>query len=79
MMSLMSQPDERPAPFIMERVGKVSETDRRFDIEFWQRQGSSAIFAAAWQMVIDAYRWKGKSDSELTFQRSVECVKSLRS
>jgi hypothetical protein len=72
MMALMEERRD-----IMERVGKVSESNRRFDVEFWQRQGSTAIFAAAWQMVVDAHRWK-KSDAELELQRSVECVKSLR-
>jgi hypothetical protein len=64
---------------IMERIGKVSESDRSFDVEFWQRQGSNAIFAAAWEMVEEAYRWKGGSESELEFQRSVERFKPLRS
>jgi hypothetical protein len=64
--------------FVMERVGKVSETGREFDIRFWQRQGSTAIFAAAWEMVVEAYRWKKKSESELAFQRTVECIKPLR-
>ena len=65
-------------PFVMERIGKLSESDRSFDIEFWQRQGSTAIFAAAWEMVVEAYRWKKKSESELEFQRTVECLKPLR-
>jgi hypothetical protein len=25
--------------------------DREFDIEFWQEQGTEAIFSAAWEMV----------------------------
>jgi hypothetical protein len=41
---------------IMERIGKMSESDRSFDVEFWQRQGSNAIFAAAWEMVEEALR-----------------------
>ncbi len=60
----------------MERVGKVSENSRAFDVEFWQRQGSTAIFAAAWEMVVEACHQKKKGDSELTFQRTVESVKS---
>ena len=48
----------------MERLGKVSESDRKFDVEFWQRQGSTAIFSAAWEMVVEAQRWKRKSESE---------------
>ncbi len=63
----------------MERIGSLGDTGRQFDLEFWQRQGSTAIFAAAWSMVVEAHRWKNKSDSELAFQRSVECIKPLRS
>jgi hypothetical protein len=63
--------------FIMERLGKMSEATREFDVEFWQRQGSTAIFAAAWAMVVEAHRWKNQSESELTLQRSVESIKSL--
>ena len=68
---------ERP-PLVMERMGKLSESDRSFDIEFWQRQGSTAIFAAAWEMVVETYRWKKKSDSELAFQRTVERFEQRR-
>ena len=50
-------------PRIMERIGKMSESDRSFDVEFWQRQGSNAIFAAAWKMVEEAWRWQGGSES----------------
>ncbi len=67
------------SPKIMERIAKVSASDRSFDVEFWQRQGSNAIFAAAWEMVEEAWRWKGRSESELEFQRSVELLKPLRS
>jgi hypothetical protein len=68
------QQDDWPIPLVMERIGKVSESGRSFDIEFWQRQGSTAIFAAAWELVVDAYRFKNR-ESELTFQRSVESIK----
>lgn len=62
----------------MERLGRVSESDRSFDIEFWQKQGPSAIFAAAWQMVIDTYKLKGWSDSELRLQRSIEKLERMQ-
>ena len=78
-MIMMSQSNHPSAPLIMERLGKLSEGGRSFDVEFWQRQGSSAIFAAAWEMVVEANQWKKKSDSELAFQRTVESLKSLRS
>jgi len=47
MMALMDDAGDPTKPLIMERVGKVSESSRAFDVEFWQRQGSTAIFAAA--------------------------------
>jgi len=69
--------DSSPAPFVMERIGKVSESDRSFDREFWQRQGSTAIFAAAWEMVVETYRLKNR-ESELLFQRTVESIQRRR-
>ena len=74
----MSGNDNKRPPLIMERMGKLSESDRSFDIEFWQRQGSTAIFAAAWDMVVETYKFKQKSDSELTFQRTVERLEHRR-
>jgi len=62
----------------MERVGKLSQSDRSFDVEFWQRQGSTAIFSAAWELVVDAYRFKNR-ESELSFQRTVENIQRQRS
>ena len=77
MIAVMSQRPDNPA-WVMERLGKMSESNRKFDVEFWQRQGSTAIFAAAWEMVVETYRWKKKSESELEFQRSVERIKRMR-
>jgi len=79
MIWVMSKSSDPSSPLIRERVGKVSESSRAFDVEFWQRQGSTAIFAAAWEMVVEACQWKKKGDSELAFQRTVESLKSQRS
>ena len=46
-MNVMEPGDRKSSPLIMERIGKLSQSNRKFDIEFWQRQGSTAIFAAA--------------------------------
>ena len=64
---------ERP-PLIMERIGKLNESDHRI----LAAQGSTAIFAAAWEMVVETYGWKKKSDSELAFQRTVERLETGR-
>ena len=39
----------------MIRKVPLSEAKRDFDREFWQKLGTTAIFRAAWEMVIDAY------------------------
>ena len=43
--------------------------DREFDIEFWQEQGSEAIFSAAWEMVELAEEIK--NGRKPTLQRTV--------
>ena len=61
--------------FVMERMGRLEDLDRSFDVAFWQRQGSNAIFAAAWEMVVEHWRMKGGDESELELQRIVECIR----
>lgn len=61
--------------FVMERMGRLEDLDRSFDVAFWQRQGSNAIFAAAWEMVVEHWRMKGGDESELELQRTVECIR----
>lgn len=70
--------DEQASPqFVMERKGRLRDMDRSFDVAYWQRQGSTAIFAAAWQMVVDAHLAKGGSESDLELERSVEAVRRI--
>jgi hypothetical protein len=57
---------------IMERHGKLEDLDRSFDLQFWQAQSDTARFAAAWELVVTAYRVQGKDVSQLRLQRSVE-------
>jgi len=64
---------------IKARLINIKESDRSFDLEFWQEAGTQAIFTAAWQMVKDMYIIRGKDESELRFQRSVENIKRLQS
>jgi hypothetical protein len=63
--------------FVMERFGKLQEMDRSFDIAYWQRLGSKAIFDAAWQMVVDVETQKGHI-GDLRLQRSVEQLRRTR-
>jgi hypothetical protein len=54
------------------RFGNMRDMDRSFDVEFWQAQGPEAIFDAAWDMVVQAWQWKGRDPAELEFHRSIE-------
>jgi hypothetical protein len=45
--------------------------DGAFDLEFWQRVGPEAIFAAAWEMVSERRSMRGESADEPRLQRSV--------
>jgi hypothetical protein len=66
---------EEPAPragFVMERFGKIREAGRAFDIEYWQRQGDTAIYRAAWELVEFYHRDQGMDPDELRLQRSIE-------
>jgi len=58
--------------FVMERYGRLSEMDRSFDIEYWQRLGTEAIFEAAWQMAVDAHAHGAGGNDELRLRRTTE-------
>ena len=58
--------------FVMERFGPIKDSDRSFDIEYWQRQGDAAIYRAAWELVELYHRQQGMKPDELRLQRSIE-------
>jgi hypothetical protein len=65
--------------FVMERKGRLEDLDRSFDIEFWQRQGTTAIFSAAWGLVELYHRRWGQDSHALRLQRTVENFQRLPS
>ena len=68
-MSTETTIDPKPR-VVMERLTRLEDADRSFDIEFWQRQGDAAIFAAAWEML--AHKLKGRDLNELRFQKTLK-------
>lgn len=56
----------------VETYRKLGDPDDRFDIEFWQKQGPEAIFAAALEMILDAQLVKEGHADEPRLQRTVE-------
>jgi hypothetical protein len=59
---------------VMSRWVRLHDTDRSFDIEFWQRMGPDAIAKAAWELVEHAYEGK---NVDLALQRSVASFRKL--
>ena len=72
-------PPESKSRLVMARLTRLEDADRSFDIEFWQKLGDEAIFAAAWEMVIFAHEFKGRDASELTFQRTLKKIQRTSS
>ena len=64
--------EETPEGFVMERMGKIRDLDRSFDILFWQAQDTTARFRAAWDLVVHYHRRRGGTEDELRLQRTVE-------
>ena len=62
---------------ITELYGKKEDMSREFDISFWQSQTSEARLKAAFQMVEDYLRYKGR-ENELRLQRSVENFQRIK-
>lgn len=77
-MAAQNMTESKPR-VVMSRLTRLEDADRSFDIEFWQRQGPAAIFAAAWEMVVFATEFKGRDASELTFQRTLKKTKRTSS
>jgi hypothetical protein len=57
---------------IEENYGRFEADDRSWDAAFWQRQGCEAIFAAAWEMILDHLLLTTGDAAEPRLQRTVE-------
>lgn len=69
------EPISKPnTDFVMERLVRVEDAGRSFDIEYWQRQGDAAIYRAAWELVELHHRSQGLHPDELRLQRTIENV-----
>ena len=59
-------------PLSMMRRGRLEDLDRSFDVQFWQQQEPKARFQASWELIVHAWRAKGRDVRQLRLQRSVE-------
>ena len=61
---------------ITKKVKRSSQDINTFDREFWKKLGHEARFKAAWEMVSEAFLFKGEPDaSKQRLQRSVQNIK----
>lgn len=63
----------RRRTMIARLVHSHEEVDE-FNREFWRRAGHEAKFAAAWDMLLDVQRMRGKRGRQPRLQRSVEAL-----
>ena len=56
----------------VERRGKLEESDRSFDLRFWQAQPPKVRFDATWDPIVHYAKVRGIDVRQLRFQRSVE-------
>jgi len=68
----------RNRPHFQERIVKISEADKSWEIKFWQDAGVNARFSAAWKMIEEFYKFRGKKDeSKQRLQRSVQNIERI--
>lgn len=61
----------------MERIVKLSQSNDDWDIKFWQKCGVQTRFAAAWEMIGEFYKIRGKNGIQPRLQRNVEHIKQI--
>jgi hypothetical protein len=59
----------------MERIVKLSRSNDDWGIKFWQKCGVDSRFSAAWEMIGDFYKIRGKNGFQSRLQRDVENIK----
>lgn len=69
-----SDTHDRTGPVIMERLVRLEDADREFDIEFWRRVGSEGRLSALGDLLRNALLLKGEDGDPPRLQRSVERV-----
>jgi hypothetical protein len=56
----------------IERIGRIEDLDRSFNLDFWLAQPSQVRFQVAWERVLHTWQVKGNDVRQLRLHRSVE-------
>lgn len=67
---------KRKKRVIMARIATLKEVKLNddFDIKFWHRAGVFARFSAAWEMIGDFYKMRGRHGYIKRLQRSIQNI-----
>ena len=60
---------------VMTRLIQRNSDLDEFDFIFWKQAGIAKKFEAAWQMVLDLPKWKGKNAGQPRLRRSIAVLK----
>ena len=63
---------------IWEHKTSSRQAAKKFDVVFWRKAGPQARFAAAWQMIGDFFKMRGKHAPKLRLRRSVQNIEWLQ-
>ena len=66
-------------PFTMERLSRLGEEDRDFDLEYWSQFTPEERWEAGWELVVLYYSTKGQDATTFRLDRSVEGFRRLES
>ncbi|MFN0022479.1 MAG: hypothetical protein ACKVS5_01110 [Parvularculaceae bacterium] len=60
------------------RRGKITESDRSFDLEFWRAQSAELKMSAIWEMVVFHHAVKKRDPAELRLDRTLGGLRKKR-
>lgn len=61
----------------MARMVKIKDSKDDWDIKFWQKCGVQSRFAAAWEMIGEFHKIRGKNGIKPRLQRTIEHIKRI--
>lgn len=71
--------DDGQPVIVMTRLGRLSESDRSFDIEFWQAHTTTQRWDAGFELAAYYVRKQGRTDPDaFRLDRSVESLQRVR-
>lgn len=58
-------------PFILTKLGRVTDLNRDFDLAFWQNQSPAQRMAAVWDLIVFHHKLHKRPPDELRLNRTL--------